>query len=67
MTAHVIAIFATVTLAALAGYSRGFSRGLRRGKALGWLEHYDETLRRDTARRAAMCRNNDGTFKEVKR
>lgn len=58
----------TCAVCALA-YSLGRFTGEKRGRALGWLEHYEQILNRDAKRREALNsrRDRDGTFLEAKR
>ena len=69
LTAFIAVIIAAVLAHAL--IARAYHRGLARGRAEGWIEHYDETVRKDQQRKAALNarRDDDGQFgtKEEKR
>lgn len=60
------AFIAVIIAAALAHalIASAYHRGLARGRAEGWLEHYDETVRKDQQRKAALNarRDDDGQF-----
>ena len=47
----------------IAGYIIGHRAGFKKGEATGWLEHYDECVSRDRARRQ---RNGQFKAKEAK-
>jgi hypothetical protein len=52
-------VFAVLPM--VGGYLLGYRAGIKRGEAEGWLEHYDECVARDRARR-----RRNGQFKSAK-